>query len=92
MSTDLYERNRMTPVSMLRVGDLVDLAGDPFADPESDNISLECEYAVVCEVAREADDCIAVGFEGFDVVGFPPDHIVWVGGHDNGYNEAEDAP
>lgn len=80
-------KEHMTLVGMLRVGDLVDLAGDPFADPNSDDISLDCEYAVVCEINREADDCIAVGFEGFDVIGFPPDHIVWVGGHDSGYDE-----
>jgi hypothetical protein len=64
-------------VSELRVGDLVDLEGDPYADPRRDPMNcFEFELAEVASVERETADCVAVGFEGFDVVGFPPHHIV----------------
>jgi len=82
MTIEHYEPHRM-----LRVGDLVDLAEDPFADPDGDDPALQIEYAVVCEISRETEDCIAIGFEGLDIIGFPPGHILLVGGHDSGYDE-----
>ena len=65
-------------IDQLNVGDLVDLEGDPYADPNHTNPAFPFEYAEVCEIERETPNCIAVGFEGFDVVGFPPDHTVEV--------------
>lgn len=64
----------------LQPGDMVDLEGDPFADPERSNIALDCEYQIVCDVERETAGCVAVGFEGFDVIGFPPGHHLRVAG------------
>lgn len=58
----------------LQVGDLVDLQDDKYADPLGYNMILEFELQEVCEVEIDGDDCIAVAFEGFDTVGFPPDH------------------
>jgi hypothetical protein len=65
-------------VKDLRIGDAVDLEGDPYADPNQENPALECEYQQVYSVERETGDCVAVGFDGFDIVGFPPDHLVTV--------------
>ena len=58
----------------IRVGDLVDLEGDAFADPDRDNIFFQSELIEVVEVVRETDECVAIGLEGFDLVGFPPGH------------------
>jgi len=66
-------------VSDLKIGDLVDLEGDRYADPNRDHISFGFEYQEVATIEHETPDCIAVGFEGFDVVGFPPWHMVKVG-------------
>ena len=30
----------------------------------------------VASIERETPACLVVAFEGFDVVGFPPDHLV----------------
>lgn len=68
----------VVPASDLIVGDIVDLYADPFADPDApygaNSLWFDSEYVQVVEVTRETDDCVAVGFEGFDLVGFPPDH------------------
>lgn len=70
----------LKPVIELRPGDLVDLEGDAFADPEYRNPAFPFELAAVAAVERETFDCVAVAFEGFDVVGFPPSHFVQVRG------------
>ena len=66
----------LKPISELRCGDLVDLQGDKYADQASDKPALEFEYATVCYIERETPDCIAIGFDGFDLIGFPPGHAV----------------
>ena len=66
--------NRFVSVQFLRPGDLVDLQHDPFADPQSRHPLFEFEGAVVSSVERETPSCVAVCFEGFDVVGFPAHH------------------
>lgn len=71
-------KSRFRRIDELRVGDMVDLEGDRFADPTRDKPCLEFEYQTICEINRETPTCIAVGFEGFDIVGFPPDHTVTV--------------
>lgn len=58
----------------IQIGDLIDLECDPYADPENDNPSLKYEYVEVVEVTRENSICVAIGFEGFDTVGFPVEH------------------
>lgn len=66
-------------ISELVPGDLVDLERDPFADPEGEHIQFQSEYAVVASVDIETPQCTAIEFEGFDQVGFPPDHRVKIG-------------
>lgn len=71
----------------LKPGDMVDLEGDPFADPGGENTTahgFDCELATVMEVDHETPACTAIGFEGFDIVGFPPDHTVPVRTDDEG--------
>lgn len=65
----------MKKASDLIIGDYVDLEGDKYAgyDP-----LFEYEYVEVVSIDRETSNCIAIGFEGFDIVGFPPDHLVKV--------------
>jgi len=64
----------MIEAFMIVPGDLVDLEGDKYADPKSDNVSLQCEYMSVVHVEQETPQCVAVAFECFDVVGFPTYH------------------
>ncbi|MCH7964099.1 MAG: hypothetical protein IH852_09185 [Bacteroidetes bacterium] len=64
--------------SEIRKGDFLDLAGDPFVDPRCDRAEFQFEYMEVVSVEQECSGCIAIGFEGFDVVGFPPEHMLTV--------------
>lgn len=73
-----HTQQRRVRADSLRPGDLVDLGADPFADPGATHPGLQCEFVTVTHTRRETPGCIAVGFEGFDVVGFPPDHLVVV--------------
>lgn len=63
-------------VSELAPGNLVDLEGDKYADPRHEHVMLQSQYVEVVSIEQETPHCVAVGFEGFDVVGFPPDHMV----------------
>lgn len=81
-------KHRDLPIRIcdLRPGDLVDLQGDKFADPNGTNPRFDCEYACVHEIKKETIACICVYFDGC-AFGFPPNHIVKVGGHLPGYDE-----
>lgn len=74
-------------VSALEPGDILDLAGDTYADPAGDNVAFEFEYATVAAVEVETPACIRVDIEGGPSIGFPPGHIVARYGHDSGYDE-----
>lgn len=63
----------MRTVADLRPGDLVDLDGDVYADPDRNHPEFEFEFALVDTVERETDSCAVVYFEGF-ACGFPPQH------------------
>lgn len=63
-------------VADLEPGDMIDLFGDRFADPNRDpSLAFEFEYQPVYALDREADDCIAVYCDNF-ACGFPPDHLI----------------
>lgn len=55
-------------------GDLVDLEGDQYADPDNDNPSYPYLLHTVSYIEQETDNCVAVTFEGGPTVGFPIDH------------------
>lgn len=58
-------------------GDALDLYGDIFADPTYEDANpLQFEYIPVLNKERETADCIRLDFDGYDSVGFPPDHRV----------------
>jgi len=71
----------LLPVEDLQPGMLVDLAGDPYADPDGNDSALQYEFATVDDdgAKQETPDCTAVSFD-HDVVGFPHGHKVKVVG------------
>ena len=74
-----YHCDNLTPTRAadLRPRDVCQLYGDRFADPGRDPAqAFEFELVEVAEVVRENGHCVAIGFEGFDVVGFPPGHLI----------------
>lgn len=60
----------------IKEGMWCDLKGDKYADPDNDNLQLQTEYVLVDYVEQETPECIAIGFSGFDVIGFPPEHKI----------------
>lgn len=68
------ERKR---IDELKVGDLVDLEADVFANSNGEHPEYEFELAQVVEIERETPTCICVYFET-GAVGFPPEHLVSV--------------
>lgn len=73
-------------VTDLSPGDLVDLEGDPYAICPDDEcncmVNAEYEYGVVDFVELEPDDVVAVYFDNFGAIGFPPEHVVRLGDND----------
>lgn len=61
----------------IRPGQLVDLEGDKYADPDNDSPIFDCEYAVVQETEDETEDCVCIYFDSF-TCGFPKDHLLEV--------------
>ena len=57
-----------TPVQSIRVDDRVDLESCPYLKHHATAI---WEYAVVGHVEQETPECVAIGYEGIDVVGYP---------------------
>lgn len=62
----------------IKDGDLVDLEGDDYADPKRDHPAFDSELYEVGHIERETPECVAIGFEGFDVIGFPVGHLLAV--------------
>lgn len=74
------------PATEIRVGDLIDLEGDEYADHLHEPCDMcvdrnpdlfKMEYQEVRTVDYETPDCVAIGFD-FDVVGFPTWHLLKV--------------
>ena len=73
---------RMTRADELKVGDLLDLEGDPYGDniePDTGerNPTLIYEYSQVGEIVRETPECIVI-YSEHSAFGCPPDHRVKV--------------
>lgn len=64
----------MTRPLDLRAGDMVDLEGDPYADPDHDIQSFQFLYMEVTVVEQETPECVRVNFADWDSCGFPVDH------------------
>ena len=54
-------------VEDLAVGNRVDLTSCPYL---KNHPSADCEYALVADVERETPDCVVVGYEGIDHIGY----------------------
>lgn len=71
----------------VRPGDMLDLFGDPYADPHSDPANaLEFEYSLTESVAfekgkRGSVDCCVIYGSGINFA-CPPDHLIPYGGRD----------
>ena len=77
------------PAFQIQPGDLIDLEGDCFANPNGAHAQFQSELAQVSDVEIEETPCecgahkrvtVAIGFEGFDIVGFPQCHMLNVCG------------
>lgn len=72
----MNEPDTPVPVEELQPGDLIDLEGDPYADPGRAEIMFESEYAVVTEAPElETADCTLVHTDAGSY-GFPRGHRV----------------
>jgi len=70
------QHTQLRKVKDLVEGDLVDLEGDKYVDPEHDEFSsLFYEFATVQEVEFETPSCVVVHFDAVSC-GFPPEHEV----------------
>ena len=74
MSNDLHID---VSVEDIGIGMMVDLANDPYADPEDREHIFPYEYAVVEEWEIETADCIRIDFHNTSI-GFPRDHKLTV--------------
>lgn len=63
----------------VKPGDLIDLEGDAYADPAGADPTYPYELAMVADLELETPGCVAVGFEGAGVIGFPPEHLLKLG-------------
>lgn len=68
--------SRMIRADEVKEGDLIDFEKDKYADPKGERLEFQTEYGLVDYVERETATCIAVGVQGVDVFGFPPDHLL----------------
>lgn len=60
----------------VREGDLLDLEGDCYADPDCDHHAFAFEFAEVIEPpVRETADCVLIHTDKGSF-GFPPDHEI----------------
>lgn len=62
-------------VEDLVVGNRVDLVSCPFL---KNHPSAASEYGLVAHVEQETPDCVAIGYEGIDHIGYPVGTILQV--------------
>lgn len=81
-----FEPAKMVRADQIRQGDIVDLYGDKFADPDEDpGNCYEFENTPVIEIPEaETPNCVLIHFEGVSV-GFPPEHELKVVAFDSDY-------
>lgn len=77
------------PVEQVKEGDMLELQGDRYADPNGDEAILGDQFVVALHDAlRETPECTTLHLGDFDLVGFPVGHLVRVMGND-GNHESE---
>ena len=57
----------------IRPGDVVDLEGDPYANPDSEDVAFRYEHALVLNVERETPECVRLDL-AHESYGFPVAH------------------
>ena len=62
------------PAFQIRVGDMIDLENDDYADPRHEP-RMASNYWIVSNVNDEGP-CIAITFDGLDQIGFPRNHLL----------------
>ena len=73
------------PVEQVRAGDLVELAGDEYADVDGGYTNAFMEFGVVLHDAyRETPECTTLHIEDIDLFGFPTGHLIRVMGRAEG--------
>jgi len=73
----LEESTQIIAIKDLKAGDVLDLEGDPIADPSHTNVLLENEFQVVDEIEAETTACTVVYCQDFSC-GFQSNHLVKV--------------
>ena len=64
-----------TSVLRLAIGDRVDLESCPYLGHHP---MAQFEYGVVAHLERETPECLVVGYEGIDLIGYPVDGVLRV--------------
>jgi hypothetical protein len=65
----------------IEVGYMLDLEGDPYADPPDNSTNmLEYMYVEAAKVVHETPECTVIYIDGYDAVGFPANHEIEVVG------------
>lgn len=73
------------PVEQVKAGDLIELTGDKYADPDYPNgeyLNAMQEFGVALHDAyRETPECTTLHIEDIDLFGFPTGHLIRVMGN-----------
>lgn len=87
-----FDPPKMVRADQIRQGDIVDLYGDKYADPDEDpGKCYEFENVPVIEIpVAETPNCVLIYFDGA-AVGFPPEHELKVAAFDSDYLTLEGA-
>ena len=86
--TQLHRHPAPETVSIvdIRVGDLVDLQGDPIADPGRTHEHYADDLVVVGGTRLRADDSVEISFSDGGLFEFPAGHGLVVWGHDDDWD------
>jgi len=80
VTTSWGEQKTSKTARELEIGDLIDLEGDTYFDPDSDNVTYEFEYAEVFELEHNAYE-VKVVLADETTMHVPADHTFEYGGN-----------
>ncbi len=76
------------PVERVKTGDLIELAGDRYADPDGERVMAMKEFGIVLHDAyRETPECTTLHIEDDDLYGFPTGHLIRIMGNAEDYEQ-----